>query len=105
LPATLVSAGFDATQPVFWVWAGVIPYLPMSLTATLLRTLAQVIATGSALAATYIAPAGEKKRGLSMLSGLHQTFSSLGEPFIGFLTYEIMSLYAADARWIIASDT
>lgn len=105
LPATLASAGLDATQPVFWVWEGVIPYLPMALTATLLRTLAQVSAKGSVLAATYIPPAGEKKRALSMLSGLHQTFSSLGEPFIGLLTPDIMSLYATDAGWHICSDT
>jgi methyltransferase (TIGR00027 family) len=74
--ASLLSAGFDRTDPSVWIAEGVLAYLDELAQGSLLRTASDLAASGSHLAADHIV--GDLRRGgrtdeLTRRSGLDMT--------------------------------
>lgn len=84
----LEEAGFDTTQPAYFGWLGVVPYLTLAGFRSTLETIAQLPA-GSGVSFDYALPAEAlSPLGKLALANLSRRVASVGEPFRLFFTPE-----------------
>jgi methyltransferase (TIGR00027 family) len=97
LDERLGAAGHDRTQPTFWLWEGVMPYLwPAAIRATLGVVKARSV-PGSRLAATYAVPVlGRTPPAI---------FGLFGEPFVTAWTPEQMRDELQALGWHVTEDS
>ncbi len=86
LPAQLLAAGFDSTNPTFFAWLGVVPYLTLEAFRSTLRFIA-IQPHGSGVVLDY----GQPRSALPRLEQLaHDSLAArvklAGEPFQLFFT-------------------
>lgn len=75
------AAGFDETQPAFWIWEGVTMYLPPKATESTLAAIAALSCRDSRLVTTYMLP---EPLGDGIWSAwVRRLFGALDEPLIG----------------------
>lgn len=104
LGVRLAEEGHDTGAPTFWIWEGVVPYLPEEATRATLHVLADRSAEGSTLAVTY--GLLDDRFWLERLTGtVHLAFRILGEPLHGLTTRDAFHALLAEAGWNIAEDT
>jgi methyltransferase (TIGR00027 family) len=77
----LAKAGFDARQPAFFGWLGVVPYLTLAAFRATLDAIAQLPA-GSAVSFDYaLAPETLSPQGRTAFDALAKRVAAAGEPF------------------------
>lgn len=104
LAARLGDEGHDASQPTFWIWEGVVPYLPEDVSRATLRVLAERSAAGSGLAVTY--GLLDDRFWLHRLAGsVHIAFRILGEPLHGLTTPSAFHALLEQTGWTVDEDT
>jgi methyltransferase (TIGR00027 family) len=81
LGPALLAAGFDPGQPSFWIWEGVVMYLPETATRATLGELAALCSPGSQLALSYLVPEQVWLRHLGPL--VRGAMRVIGEPLLG----------------------
>lgn len=81
LGPALTAAGFDPTRPSFWIWEGVVMYLPERATAATLAEISALSARGSQLALSYVTQELVWLRRLGPV--VHAAMRVLGEPLLG----------------------
>ncbi|MBX3274739.1 MAG: SAM-dependent methyltransferase [Sandaracinaceae bacterium] len=104
LGVRLAEEGHDTTRATFWIWEGVVPYLPEEVTRATLATLAARSAAGSGLAVTY----GTRDDALWLArlgAPVHLAFRALGEPLHGLTTVERMQGLLAATGWHVEHDS
>jgi len=88
LAAGLAEAGFDATQPAFFSWLGVVPYLTLEGFRATLETVAQM-PTGSGITFDYAIPrAMLDAAGQTAFDRLAERVAAAGEPLRLFFSPE-----------------
>jgi O-methyltransferase involved in polyketide biosynthesis len=82
LADALVPAGFDSTQPTFFTWLGVVPYLTQDAIFSTLRFVANV-SGGASVVFDYANPPASisQPKGRTALEALATRVAALGEPF------------------------
>jgi len=81
LSQELAKAGFDARQPAFFGWLGVVPYLTLEAFRATLDSIAQLPA-GSAVSFDYqLAPETLSPPGRTAFDALAKRVAAAGEPF------------------------
>ena len=100
LGRALRGAGVRADESSHVIWEGVTHYLPHSITAATLASLASMTTAGSQLVATYAEP--EMGRHASMLRDWILRWA--GEPHIGLLERAHMARLLEDAGWRVRTD-
>jgi len=84
LPSALVAAGFDLNRPAFFVWLGVVPYLPREVITSTLRFVASV--PGSEVVFDYTEPLDNyPERRRAYMAEVAARVAELGEPWISYL--------------------
>lgn len=105
LAARLGEEGHDADRPTFWIWEGVVPYLPEAATRATLAALRDRSAPGSTVALTY-ATDEQNRLWLQRLAGpVHLGFRILGEPLDGVLSSSALERLLDETGWTLDSDT
>jgi len=90
LAEELAEAGFDARQPAFFGWLGVVPYLTLPAFRATLKAIAQLPA-GSAVSFDYaLSPESLSPVGRTAFDALAARVAAAGEPFRLFFTPESM---------------
>lgn len=100
LGRALRGAGLRANESSHVIWEGVTHYLPHSITAATLASLASMATAGSQLVATYAEP--EMGRNASMVRDWILRWA--GEPHIGLLERAHMARLLGDASWRVRTD-
>jgi methyltransferase (TIGR00027 family) len=91
LAQELAKAGFDARQPAFFGWLGVVPYLTLAAFRATLDTIAQLPA-GSAVSFDYqLAPETLSPQGRTAFDALAKRVAAAGEPFRLLFTPDTMA--------------
>ncbi len=104
LGVRLAEDGHDAEAPTFWIWEGVVPYLPEDTSRQTLRVLADRSAKGSGLAVTY--GLLDDRIWLERLPNtVHLAFRILGEPLHGLTTRDAFHALLLVTGWTVAEDT
>lgn len=102
--ARLAEEGHDATRPTFWIWEGVVMYLPGAVVRASLAALRERSAPGSRLAVTY--GTVEDTVWLERLShAVHLGFRVLGEPLVGLTTPGAFHARIREAGWRVLDDS
>ena len=80
----MVAAGFDLNRPGFFVWLGVVPYLPREVITSTLRFVASV--PGSEVVVDYTEPLDNyPERRRAYRAEVAARVAELGEPWISYL--------------------
>jgi methyltransferase (TIGR00027 family) len=88
LALSLSDAGFDVTQPAYFGWLGVVPYLTLDAFRSTLNTVAQLPA-GSGISFDYsISPELLTPEGRTAFARLSERVAAAGEPFQLFFSPE-----------------
>ena len=91
LSQELAKAGFDARQPAFFGWLGVVPYLTLAAFRATIDTIAQLPA-GSAVSFDYqLAPETLSPQGRTAFNALAKRVARAGEPFRLLFTRDTMA--------------
>jgi methyltransferase (TIGR00027 family) len=102
LAEPLLREGFQTDEPAAWICEGVTPYLGVDSIARLLAQIAELSASGSRLALSYVAPksgARDGRRGIAA-----RLASRLGEPPRGLIEPEEMRRHVARAGLACVAD-
>jgi methyltransferase (TIGR00027 family) len=100
----LADEGHDAGRRTFWIWEGVVMYLPTGAVRSSLEAIRDRSAPGSRLAVTY----GTRDDQLWLDRFAHTVdlgFQLLGEPLVGLTTREAFHDLLAAAGWRTLDDT
>lgn len=90
LAEDLAGAGFDSSQPAFFGWLGVIPYLPLETVRATLAAIAS-LPRGSGVSFDYaLPPETLNAAGRTAFNRLAERVAAAGEPFQLFFTPETM---------------
>jgi methyltransferase (TIGR00027 family) len=100
----LARKGHRGDAPTFWIWEGVVMYLPREATRATLGAIAARSAPRSRLAATYGTPAGSSL-GATFTRVAHVAFRAFGEPLLGLLEPSEMFDELAHAGFRVLADT
>jgi methyltransferase (TIGR00027 family) len=103
LAPALLAAGFDPTRRSFWIWEGVVMYLPESATRATLGELAALCSPGSQLALSYMVPQQLWLRTLGPL--VRAAMRALGEPLLGVTSSARIGAALAEAGLSLLEDT
>jgi methyltransferase (TIGR00027 family) len=104
LASRLGEAGFDAGEPAFFSWLGVVPYLTLDAFRGTLRFFG-AMATGSGVVFDYALPRealGESER--RVLDELSARVAKVGEPFQLFFTPAQLSEELRSVGWRVLAD-
>lgn len=90
LDHALERVPFDRTQPAFFSWLGVTPYLTRDTNLTTLRAIASSGAAGSEVVFNYLDQRSFDSSASDQPSPLRAFFASLGEPWVsGFYPFQL----------------
>lgn len=103
LAPALTAAGFDPTRRSFWIWEGVVMYLPESATRATLGELTALCSPGSRLALSYMDPELFWLRYLGPL--VRGAMRALGEPLLGVTSREGIGADLAEVGLSVLEDT
>jgi methyltransferase (TIGR00027 family) len=92
LAAGLAEAGFDALQPAFFGWLGVVPYLTLEAFRATLETIARLPAGSGASFDYALEPETLSPVGRKAFDALAKRVADAGEPFRLFFTPEAMEV-------------
>ena len=99
----LLDAGFDASEPSFWIWEGVTMYLETAAMIASLESIARLSAPGSGLAVTYLtgnmAPLGLPLQGI-----IHKMFGAIDEPLVGLIETDVLHDHLERAGFVVEQD-
>lgn len=92
LPAELASAGLNASDPSFFIWLGVVPYLTQE---TIFATLSYIAgAPGSDVVFDYSEPAQNRDAAGQSAHAFHSArVAAVGEPWISFFIPDELAKY------------
>jgi methyltransferase (TIGR00027 family) len=82
----LADAGFDATQPAFFGWLGVVPYLTLEAFRASVRTIAQFPSSTGVCFDYALSPANLTALQRKVFDALAARVAAAGEPFRLFFT-------------------
>jgi methyltransferase (TIGR00027 family) len=105
LAPALLAAGFDPGRRSFWIWEGVVMYLPESAMQATLGEVSALCSPGSQLALSYMVPELVWLRYLGPL--VRGAMRALGEPLLGAIPVERLGadLEQAGMRLVEDGDT
>jgi len=103
LAPALIAAGFDPGRRSFWIWEGVVMYLPHAATRATLGELSALCSPGSRLALSYMVPEQLWLRTLGPL--VRGAMRVLGEPLLGVTPRERVGADFTEAGLSLLEDT
>jgi len=103
LAPALTGAGFDPGRRSFWIWEGVVMYLPRAATRATLGELSALCSPGSQLALSYMVTEQLWLRTLGPL--VRGAMRTLGEPLLGVTSREQIRTQLAEAGLALIEDT
>lgn len=99
----LVTAGFEAALPAYFMWLGVVPYLSFDVVGATLRRIGSL--PGAEVVLDYPAPTtGLSRKSRKLRDELHRRVAALGEPFTDPIDPEDLAVTLRDAGFTEVED-